>query len=372
MRRLNQERRAERGVTAVFIAMSMTLLISAVGLGVDTTSLRFERSKFQHAADASALAIGNDCAAGKPECASYQSTANTLTAANSSASTAGVSPSPVTQASRQARVTVSEAVPTRFFKAFGINNKQVTATSRVIWTDYATAALVLPFAASVCEYKTTKTPTYIETDINDLVKGLKKDKDKESTLGPGGGNLDLLRTCSRPADVPASEVPASSLGVMKGGLWIPKSDASNNYCDGKLHIDIFAVQTEIAGKNANCIANKWGPELAPLVGGEMLMAIYAPARNYSYGGVASAPAGLVGSGNAFIADENGRFLIKIIGFAPFHVTGFCFEGTSYCRGTTTGKDRIDGYFTGSVKKFEEIEYGSGGTNFGAVKVELVD
>jgi len=363
----------DQGVTTVMIALMFTCLVAAAGLGIDSSSLAFHRSRIQHSADAGARAIAYDCVTDKPcNAANAGSTADYFATKNSSGGTTGI-PGGVSKAAGKVIVTVHKPVETNFFGALGIDSKNVDATATAIWKKNASAATVIPFAASICEYAKVahKTATFISTNINDLVKDLKK-SDKESKLGAGGGNLNLLTTCSRPSDVPSSQVPALTLGVMKGGLWIPKNDGSNAYCDGKIHMEVFQVQTHIAGKNANCIANKWGPDLAALVGKNMLMAIYAPARNYSYGGVASNPAGLVGTGNANISDQSGDFLIKIIGFAPFHVTGFCLEGTSRCAGATTGPDRINGYFIGSPEEFEDIEFGDNGTNFGAVKIELVE
>lgn len=372
MRGLSNDK-SDRGVTTVMIALMFTCLIAAAGLGIDSGSLAYNRSRVQHSADAGARAIAFDCVTDKPcDPASAAGTASYFASENSAGGTTAI-PGGVSKAAGRVTVTVEKTVNTNFFAALGIDSKNVAARATAIWEKNASAATVLPFAASICEYAQVEheVPTYIRTDINDSVKGLKK-ADKESKLGPGGGNLDLLTTCSRPSDVPASEVPASTLGVLKGGLWIPKTDASNAYCDGKIHMEIFQVMTHIAGKNANCIAGKWGDDLAAMVNDEMLLAIYSPARNYSYGGVASNPPDLVGTGDANISDENGDFLIKIIGFAPFHVTGFCLEGTTRCGGSPTGPDRIDGYFIGSPEKFEDIEFEEDGTDFGAMKIELVE
>ncbi len=375
MRRLTRTtRRDERGVTAVMVGLMATMLLAAAGLGIDTAHVAYDDSRVQHGADSAAVAIAIDCALRKGTCtkAGADGLAGGYVLDNAGGGTGSITAGSLAPTDGTVTVSAAKTVGVDFFRAFGISSKGVSGRATAIWSRKVTAATVLPFAASICEYAkvAANVPTTIRTDVNDSVQGLKK-ADKESILGPGTGNLDLLTTCNRPVDVPSTQIPTATVGVLKGGLWIPKTDGSNAYCDGKIHPEVFEVQTHIAGKNANCIANKWGPELDKAVGGELLLAVYAPARNYAYAGVASDPAAKVGTGDANISDQNGDFLIKIIGFAPFHLNGYCLEGTSRCRGSFTGANRLDGYFTGSVKEFDDAEYGTNGANLGAVRVQLV-
>ena len=64
MRRMNDD----SGAVAVFVAISMVVLIGMVAFAVDTGALYAERRELQSAADAAVLAIAEDCARGTDPC----------------------------------------------------------------------------------------------------------------------------------------------------------------------------------------------------------------------------------------------------------------------------------------------------------------
>ena len=381
MRRLNLggDRHRERGVTTIFIAMSMVMLLGAVGLGVDTGSLRYEKSKFQHAADASALGIGNDCAINKPECASYQLTANTLTTDNSSASNPGVSPSPVQQSSGIVTVTVDKMVPTYFFKAFGISSKEVKAVATVKWTKNPIKGPVLPFAVSMCDYAKTpvNTPTVIRADLNgeakaEIVKtGNTTDTKAYAQLDPylmkdSAGNT---APCNVPSDVTLPGSP-SSVTMLQGGLWL--SDAGNSISNGKLlSTQILQSLESVTGYFQG--GHKYDAYLTP--GMTLMMAVYAPTSNYQY-------AGLRVSGGK--ADHPASFDMRLVGYTPFVLSGWCFQqgkgnACATSGGAVPSRPGFAGKFVASSIQppklnpdDSDFEYGDAGSDFRAVKVELVE
>lgn len=374
MRRLTNQRtrRRERGVTTIFIAMSMVLLVGAVGIGVDTEGLRFQKSKFQHAADAAALAIGADCAVNTANCPNYQATANSLITANSSASTGGVSPAPVTQASGQVTVTVDKMVATHFFSAFGVSSKRVRAIAKVKWTQNPIAGPVLPFAVSMCDYANTpvNTPTLIRADINGEAKGVIV-KNGNVTESEAYANMApyLAPSCNVPADVTLPGSP-SNVTMLDGGLWL--SDNGNSISNGKLlSTQILQSLTSVTGYFQG--GSKYDKYLTP--GMTLLMAVYAPTSNYDH-------AGLSISGGK--ADNPANFSMRLVGYTPFVLSGWCFQKNKGNTCETSGgvvppSPGFAGKFVSSTVQPPKLDpsdpdfqYGDNGTDFRAVKVELVD
>lgn len=364
MRRLSRTSRSERGVTAVFIAMSMTLLVGAVGLGVDTTSLRFQRSKVQHSADASALAIAYDCAALRPACATYQNTAVGLTDANS----AGASPA-VTLGTDNVRVKVDNTVPTHFFKAFGITSKLVSGSAKVVWTGRPISGPVIPFAVSLCEYlsKPIQTPTLLRTDLNDVTKNEIPKKNTDPLTKVYNVEMPPYLTASGACTVPAdarAKVPGlpAQVTMLQGGLWL--SDAGNSTSDGKL-LSTTILDSLTSVKGYVQTGWKFGAYLGS--GKTLLMAIYAPTTNYDHAGFH-----VLDNGSP---SYPGYFDMKIIGYAPFVVSGWCLSQSpsgalSDCGGTAPSSVGIAGKFVTEFSKDPDFTYGNNGTDFGAFDIHL--
>lgn len=378
MRWLMRPRR-ERGVTAVFFALSAIVLFASAGVGIDVSSLVFERSKVQHGVDAGALAIAQSCVRDEYACpgTGANSEANDYLGLNDGAGTADAT----FETSTRVRVDGTKSVGLFLMDVLGFSNSDVTATATAQWTKHPKKATVIPYLVSLCEYarnRDTDTDVYLRTDINESVKGIKK-ADKESILGPGAGNLNILDTCAKPSYVPSDKVftgPDGNLHIMRGGVWIPKNDNSNEYCSEKLHAEVFVSPPLPSGKNTNCI-DKWGDEIDPAVSGELLLAIYAPVTDAehdgAYGGIGASPAADFGSGNAKISDTNGSFKLRVIGFAPFHVVGYCLDGTQRCNNSST-PDALYGHFVSSTELFDEIDEWSdtGAPDLGVTKIEMVN
>ena len=356
----------EAGVTTIFIAMSMVMLLGAVGLGVDTGSLRYQRSKVQHSADASALAIAYDCAANKqPACSNYQATAVDLTNANS----AGASPA-VTLGLDNVRVKVDNTVPMHFFKAFGITSKLVSGSAKVVWTGRPTSGPVIPFAVSLCEYlsKPIQTATLLRTDLNDVTKNEIPKKNTDPLTKVYTIQLPPYLTASGPCTVPAdarAKVPGlpATVTMLEGGLWL--SDAGNSTSNGKLlSTTILESLTSVTGY----VQSGW--KFADYLGSgkTLLMAIYAPTGpDYLHAGF-------------HVMDDGspsfpGYYDMKIVGYAPFVVSGWCMTVSksgvlSDCGGTPPSSVGIAGKFVTEFSKDPAFTYGNNGTDFGAYDVHL--
>jgi hypothetical protein len=261
----------------------------------------------------------------------------------------------------------------------------VHATATAQWTKHPKSASVIPYLVSLCEYaqnRDTDTDVWLKTGVN---RSLKKDLPsgkaaKESILGSGPGNLNMLDTCSRPSYVPADKVDVGKdgmLNILKGGLWVSPNDNSSAVCNEKLYAEVFVSPPATDGKNLECI-DKWGDEVDPSVGGEILLAIYAPVGDSQYdpdfGGVEATPTTSFGSGNATLVDKTGKFKMKVVGFAPFHLVGYCLDGTSRCNGSGATADTLYGHFTSSTEIFDNIDEWSstGTTDLGSTKIEMIN
>lgn len=379
MRWLRRPRR-ERGVTAVIFALSAVVLFASAGVGIDVSSLVWERSKVQHGVDAGALAIAQSCVRNEYACpgGGAGTEANNYLSLNGGAGSANAT----FETSTRVRVDGTKSVSFFLMDVLGFTSSNVTATATTQWTKHPSKAEVIPFLVSLCEYaknRDTNTDVYLRTDMNNTVKGIKK-ADKESILGPGGGNLNVLDSCSVPSYVPSNKVFTGSDGklhILQGGIWIPGNSGSNEYCSGHLHAEIFVSPPLPSGKNTNCIDAKWGPELDPALGGELLLAVYAPVTDDNfdgaYGGIAANPKGQFGTGNASVSDQDGSFKTRVIGFAPFHLVGYCLEGTKRCR-NSSHPDALYGHFVGSTKLFDEIDEwnDTGAPDLGSTKIELIN
>src|SRR5690349_1578202 len=168
--------RSERGATTVMFAIVFTALLAAVGLGIDSSSLAFHRSRTQHAADAAALAIATDCVRNLPcnssaatSSAAYYNVGAGANATGGSAQAYAIAPTGLTKASGQVTVTITKTVGTKFFSLLGINSKNVRAVATAKWSRNPKAGDVVPFGVSLCQYVTAglNNPTTLDTGIND-------------------------------------------------------------------------------------------------------------------------------------------------------------------------------------------------------------
>lgn len=357
--------REERGVSAVIFVIMAVCLIAATGLGVDTTNLALQSSRVQHSADAAAFAIAYDCVAQDAAKCSPSGGASTATyfATENSSGGSGSVVGGLSIASTQVTVSVVKPVSTYFMNVVGIGSRDADNPATAQWTKHVISGKVLPYAVSLCEYTAaraagTGAQVFLRSDVNEHIKDTKKN-DLESSLNPD------LNSCTKPADV-GNGIP-SAVSTLVGGLWI-SANGSNNVCNGTIDLALYQQPDDVVGKNEGC-TKKYDSDVAPK-GSVLLLAVYAPSTNYRYGGVRST--GSVGTGDGKIADTPAHFGIQVVGFAPFKVAGWCLGQPLSCGGDSTGgREGLLGSFIGSAHEFEDAEYGTGGANFGAVKVELI-
>jgi hypothetical protein len=196
MRRLT---RGEDGAVAVITALLMVLLLGMAAIVIDIGAIYAERFQLQNGADAAALAIAQDCAAGN--CANASATATGLAGKNShdgvSAAAATISGKTVTVKTSTATPDGGSAIRHWFAPILGIASTTVEAVAKASWGSPSKAS-VFPFTAPRCMFDSA--PTDVELWITST----------STCTGAGGQTLpgafgwldeDEKKSCSASVDV---------------------------------------------------------------------------------------------------------------------------------------------------------------------------
>lgn len=151
----------ERGVSLIFVTLSLVVMIGLVAFAVDTGALYQERRELQNGADAAAIAIAEDCALTPASC--VQATANATAAAYADAN-AGDAATAVDEVDLDAGAkTVQVDVSTEtssggtIFKPFfaqvmGFSGSTVHATASAAW-GFPSGLATFPLIISECEWE---------------------------------------------------------------------------------------------------------------------------------------------------------------------------------------------------------------------------
>lgn len=146
----------EDGAVAVMVSLLMVVLLGVTALVVDVGLVYAERAQLQNGADAAALAIAQDCAAGS--CGSPASTARALAGANALDGISGAVPvvqgNTVTVTASTLTPDGSTGVRHWFAPVLGIDSTGVAAVARASWGSPSKAS-VFPFTAPRCIFDTT-------------------------------------------------------------------------------------------------------------------------------------------------------------------------------------------------------------------------
>ena len=159
MRRLSGRLKSgEDGAVAVIMALFMVVLLGITAIVVDVGMIYAERFQLQNGADAAALAIAQDCAAGN--CSNAGATATQLAGKNShdgvSAATAVIAGNTVTVRTRTATLDGGSAVQHWFAPVLGIQSTTVEAVAKASWGS-PSKATVFPFTAPRCIFDSAPT-----------------------------------------------------------------------------------------------------------------------------------------------------------------------------------------------------------------------
>lgn len=208
-----QDRKNERGAVAVITAFSLVVLLGFAAIAIDVGMLYQERAELQSGADAAALAIAQDCAAGRTNCSTPADTAHALANANAKDGAAAVAEASVSTTTRTVRVQLKTrekngagALALSFAPLLGIDSATVGAASNVRWGGVKTGIALLPIAFDQCEVQFTGV---------DVVIGMQDNKNSQACAGaatgsPGGfGWYKLAKSDNDPACKKALGAPST-------------------------------------------------------------------------------------------------------------------------------------------------------------------
>jgi len=377
----------ECGVTSIIVALASAVLVASVGLGVDTASLAFERSKVQHSADSAVLAIAQDCAQLKATCTESGARNNASYFADENSPGAAIPASDgISLTSTSVRVKVSKTVETPLMAAVGIHSKAVSAQATATWGGHPTeGASMLPMGVPWCMYKNNlppaTTPLLLRSDVisevfNVIVQGGPAGRLITTLLGELLGVTDA---CTSPEGV--------NLKMLRGPIWLSGLEGAVNgafnwnssMCNMHLGtIDGFLGSTMSSVIPSNCV-NKLGSSIKR--GQMILLPVYVPSISLQGLGLETDLC-VAGICSATVPPRIG---VKVLGFAPFRITGWNFSGNSQpdpnapaCSSidlltqppASIGCNGIQGYFVKSMTKDPNFTYAPEGKDYGSYGVTL--
>ncbi|MDP2622255.1 MAG: pilus assembly protein [Actinomycetota bacterium] len=319
MRRLNDD----RGAVGVFMAITIVVLLGAVGLTIDVGALYRERRELRNGADAGALAIAEDCALGVSTCNSGQARALAKDYANANASDRFADVIDVDLDLSAKTVTVHLGTLTdaggRNFEPFfarvvGFTGTTVHATATARWGYPSELWAHLPLIISECEFpQGTSVPT------------------PEQVFYFHDGNN------AEPCNAQAG-LDADGDGFLAGGFgWLTTDSGCERYLLSERWYDADPGSSPSTGCEVSYVG--------ALVGDEVALPIFDDILG-------------VGAGGTY----------HIAGFALFHITGYHFGGQYSVNPPCRGDQRcVSGYFTSGIV----YDGKPGGDDHGFAVIELV-
>lgn len=259
--------RSDDAAAAVFVAITMIVLIGFTAFAVDAGALYAERRELQSGADAAALAIAEACGRGEP-CtqAAAEAVAGSYADANASDGFAGVDTVDLDTTNGLVRVTTNTELTDGgtvfapfFAQVLGFNGATVRARAAAAW-GFPGGLATLPLIISDCEWEKSQHliqegPPFTGDKVlftfhdgsatEDCNAQAGQDWDGDDRLPGGFGWLQTNGTCSAHARV---------------GIWIPTSTGASpsNGCTASAFKDLVLNKTvnlpffdDIRGTGAN-------------------------------------------------------------------------------------------------------------------------
>ncbi|AXT85883.1 hypothetical protein C6I20_12270 [Aeromicrobium sp. A1-2] len=342
--------RDDRGVAAIFFGLALVVLVGGLGLSVDVGNVAYQRNQAQHAADLSARTLAISCAKAPAgaECAALQTSAAAIAAQSIEGGTVTASH---TASTGRVEVTVTKDVATPLLGAIGVASRPVAATAVAAGSGHAREGYpALPLGVSYCTWKNNAQfaggpdeashKTALRTDTLQSLRTMISPLDTSSVSGllDSEGFLDYLDT--KAVDKCADE-DGSQIGTFKGVVWITGETVVSSITNGlfgwdaskcELHADnelsTFLGGLQGAATRPPGCASKFGNGKPVDHGKTILIPVFKPYSTLQseYGlKVGSACASLLGS-NPTCVEVPPKLGMEIVGFAPFHITGWTFPG----------------------------------------------
>jgi hypothetical protein len=150
---------SERGAATVLVAFTLVVLLGFTALAVDVGAMYAEKAQLQNGADATALAIANDCAKGLVCTAAMTDPGNRLADDNANDSSTGVfavtQPNGNTvrvETNAQAQGSTDDSFALYFARVLGHETSVIHAVAEASWGT-PTTATTLPWTVSECVFK---------------------------------------------------------------------------------------------------------------------------------------------------------------------------------------------------------------------------
>lgn len=269
--------REERGAIAVFVALSMTLLLAFAAIAIDTSAARRDQQLLRNAADAAALAVALDCVRALPfvpaavpptACPSSVGDASMVTATRLVSDNA-VRGGTVTTSLVGRKVTVTVSAETT--RPISIGSGTVTVSSTAEWTPATISyPASYPLAVSWCRYQQlpAQTPSHLAGEPNGLWLLPPR---QEITPAAWAGN----DTCSGPDG--SLVLPRSVMTPTDAGAACGSSSAKDRDVTGQAFQPVaFAARTCVASSQFGDVTS-W-----PYGGYQIVLPVYDQVRGDQY------------------------------------------------------------------------------------------
>ena len=252
--------RSEGGAVAVFVALSMVVLLGFAAVAIDTSAARRDQQVLRNAADAAALAVALDCAHAAPVvpdaapptvCPSAAATGSTATATRLVSDNAGSHPTVTTKlVGRTVTVTVSADAS----RPIPIGSGTVSVSSTAEWTPATIGyAASYPLAISYCRYLQlpAATPSHLASEPNGLWL-----LPARQQITPAAWNAS--DSCSGPNG--SLVLPSSAMTPTDAGAQCGSSSAQDRNVSGQAFQPVaFAARTCVASSQYGDVTSwPWG------------------------------------------------------------------------------------------------------------------
>jgi hypothetical protein len=365
-----QSPRDERGVAAIFFGLAITVLIASLGLSVDIGNVAYQRNKAQNAADTSARQLAQSCARAVASpggtdaalCNTLQASATTISAKSFDVTGATVTATKGTGATSPVTVTVAKNIPTNLLKLIGVSSKRVSATAvaSAIGGHPTQGYPVLPLGVGYCTWKNNSGFAGTSTEASHKL-ALRTDtlQSVRNALMPATKSLagvlelsGLLNALGTSDADSCTGVDGTQLLNFRGAVWLTGENVLTTALSGLFNYDTAGctlnvgndLNTFVGGVEGSAFfpsacASRFGAGKQVAVGKTILLPVYKPqstAQN-TYGFRLSACAGLgTKLGSISCLEVPPKIGVKVVGFAPFTVTGWTFPSTPSATDSSVG------------------------------------
>lgn len=337
----------EEGATAVVVAILLVVLLGFSALAIDVGAMHAERRELQNGADAAALAVAQDCAAGDCDGGPYGdrwSTADAFADDNAGDLAAAIDdvriPGDLSGDTVTVETSSDPALALRFAPVLGFDEATVGAAATAGWKVPSSLAPTLPLTISICEWEASSDGTYPGSEL--MLTFHKPNNGQGSGQAP---NLDEDGCPVGPAGMDSD-----------GDGWVP---GGFGWLDAECGLDVDpdgdGWVSDDNGNNPEC-----RDELQ--VGATVLIPIFDEAS------CGADPCSTAGLGHI---DQ-----YHLIGYGAFEISGYWFPGETDYSGTSLSCDNgtscLIGRFVAYVELGDTYDAPGGGTDFGVRVVQLLD